>query len=372
MTRASDAHSKLEQLYGSAPGFIALSTGPTHIFVFANASYARFVGRDNLTGRTVADALPEIVAQGFVAILDNVYETGVPFRGTSVPFDIIECQSGTATRRYADFVYQPIWNDRGEITGLFCEGYDVTEGREAIESLSLARAELIHLSRVNGMGIMAQTLAHELKQPLSAITNYTAGGLRRLCQMEAPDHPIAEVLHGIEEASQRAIDIISSLQGLTSRRTGHVAPFALKPAVEECIRLVRAATSPDIDILDRTPSNLELVAERIQVQQVIINLVRNACEAVQDADEKLVSVEARLEDTQIVLSVTDSGSGMSPKAAEDIFDWSHSTKESGMGLGLSICQTIIESFRGRIWLEHSSGDGSEMCFTLPGRMLVPQ
>ena len=372
MSMAIDAHSKLEQLYGSAPGFIALSTGPTHIFVFANASYERFVGRYQLAGRTVADAMPEIVAQGFVDILDHVYETGVPYRGTSVPFDIAECQSGTTMRRYADFVYQPIWDERGEITGLFCEGYDVTEGREAIESLSLARAELIHLSRVNGMGIMAQTLAHELKQPLSAITNYTAGGLRRLQQLETPDHPLAQVLQGIEEASQRATDIISSLQGLTSRRAGLVSPFALKPAVEECVRLVRAATSPSIDIVDHTPSNLELLAERIQVQQVIINLVRNACEAVHESDNKVVSIEARLQDDQIVLSVKDLGPGMSPQAAKDIFDWSHSTKESGMGLGLSICQTIIESFRGRIWLEHSSGSGSEMCFTLPGRKLAPQ
>ncbi len=370
MTLAINAHSQLEALYGSAPGFIAMSTGPTHLFAFANASYKQFVGRENLVGHTVAEALPEIVAQGFVAILDSVYKSGVPYRGTSVPFDIVDDFTGKSIRRYADFVYQPIWDEHGTITGLFCEGYDVTEGREAIESLSLARAELIHLSRVNGMGTMALTLAHELRQPLSAITHYAAGGLRRLDHMATVDHSLARALQGIEEASQRATDIIRSLQDLTTRRVGDVAPFALKPAVEECIRLVRAATSPSIEIRDQTPANLEVSAERIQVQQVIINLVRNACEAVLQSDKKLVVVDARLEDGQIVLCVKDTGGGVSEQAAANLFDWSHSTKESGMGLGLSICQTIIESFKGRIWLESSSGAGATMCFSLPGRLLA--
>ncbi len=370
MNVAVSAHSKLEDLYGSAPGFIALSTGLTHVFEFANASYRQFVGRDNLVGRTVAEALPEVVTQGFVAILDSVYQSGIPYRGTSVPFDIVDEVTGNTIRRYADFVYQPVRDEHGDIRGLFCEGYDVTDRHEAAQSLSLARAELIHLSRVNGMGTMAQTLAHELKQPLSAIANYTVGGLRLLGNRGAADPALAQALQGIEEATQRATDIIRSLQDLTARRSGCIAPFGLHLAVEECVRLVRVATNPNVEILDRTPPNLEMLADRIQVQQVIINLVRNACEAVLESDKKTVVVDASLEDGVITLCVQDSGPGMSEQAAANLFDWSHSTKESGMGLGLSICQTIIESFDGKIWLEDTSKVGTKMCFSLPGRLLA--
>ena len=106
-------------------------------------------------------------------------------------------------------------------------------------------------------------------------------------------------------------------------------------------------------------------ADRIQIQQVVINLVRNACDAVLGSDSRLVTISAKQGDQYLILRVKDTGPGVPITAAEGIFEWSDSTKEGGMGLGLSICRTIIEAHQGRIWLANSGPEGSEFCFSVP-------
>lgn len=148
---------ELHALYEQAPGFIAMSDGPDHRFTFANASYRKLVGRSNLVGLTVTEALPEIAEQGFIALLDRVFETGEPFAGTGTPIRL-RTSAGPAETCYINFVYQPIRDAGGRITGLFCEGYDVTTERVASDHLAELQSELIHLSRVNAMGTMATTV----------------------------------------------------------------------------------------------------------------------------------------------------------------------------------------------------------------------
>lgn len=363
--RLMSQRSEFHALYERAPGFIATAQGPEHRFTFANASYCRFVGRDTLEGLTVAEALPEIVSQGFIDLLDQVYHTGEPFVGTSMPISIVNPATGLVETRYADFVYQAIRDANGTVTGLFCEGYEVTAQRETADALAALQSELIHVSRVNAMGTMATTLAHELNQPLSAITNYTAGMLRRI-DPAAPDaNAIIQGLQGIEEASQRAAEIIRNLRELTRRRATARIPFALKPAIAECVRLVRATASPSVQIIEQIPDGMTIAADRVQTQQVVINLLRNACDAVMASDRRRVSIVAKEIDERLVVSVLDTGRGVPIEAAQNIFAWSDSTKEGGMGLGLSICRTIIEAHQGSIWLQNSGPDGSEFCFAVP-------
>ena len=352
-------------LYETAPGFIATAEGPDHRFTFANASYKKFVGRADLEGLTVAEALPEIANQGFIEILDEVYRTGLAYQGMGVGMEITDDQTGIAESRYANFVYQSVKDQNGSIVGLFCQGYDTTAERKAADELALLQAELIHLSRVNAMGTMAMTLAHELNQPLSAIVNYTAGGLRLLDTKDPTAEPIVRVLLAIDDASQRASDIIRTLRELTKRRDAAYVSFDLKSAAEECIRLVRAATAPNVEIIDRTPGNITMAADRIQIQQVVINLLRNACDAVTTSELKQVTISAVPRDDEHVVTIADTGPGVSLSAAQDIFLWGDSTKEGGMGLGLAICRTIIEAHHGRIWLEQSSEKGAEFCFSIP-------
>lgn len=352
-------------LYEQAPGFIATSEGPDHIFTFANASYKRLVARENLIHKSVAEALPEIADQGFIAHMDKVFETGKPFLGKCLPIRIKLTDNNETALHYISFVYQPVRDASDRITGLFCEGYDVTAEREAADDLASMQAELIYLSRANAMGAMATTLAHELNQPLTAISSYVAGCHRLIDPDGANAEQLGQALRAAEEASQRAGEIIRHLRDLTKRGSPAKTSFDLKPAITECVRLVSAGGNGEVHFLDLTPVDVTMTGDRIQIQQVLINLLRNAGEAVTAAGEHLVTIAAEIWDQHLVVSVTDTGAGVSAEAAESIFSWTDTTKTGGMGLGLSISRTIVETHQGRIWLARSDRTGSTFCFSIP-------
>lgn len=359
------AQNEFRALYERAPGFIATSNGPEHRFTFANASYKQFVGRNELVGMTVAESLPEIADQGFIDLLDQVYLTGETFAGNDVSIEIHNQLNGLTEIRYCNFVYEAVRDSNSTISGVFCAGYDITEGKKVTNKLAEMQSELIHVSRVNAMGTMAATLAHELNQPLAAVANYTAG-IRRLANLTTiDDGQLGQALKGIDEASTRAAEIITNLRELTRRREPDRIAFNLNSAVSECLRLVQATIDPRLTIVNNIPDDLAMTADRIQIQQVIINLLRNACEASAAANHRQVTITARQMDQYVNVRVVDTGFGVSAESALSIFEWSDSVKESGMGLGLSICRTIIEAHRGRIWLEASGPEGSEFCFSVP-------
>jgi signal transduction histidine kinase len=361
LSRRSEFHA----LYEHAPGFIATSEGPDHRFTFANAAYKRLVGRDNLVGLTAAEALPEIVDQGIIDLLDQVYRTGEPYVGEAVPMRILEPASGRLVEYTINFVYQPVRNADNVITGLFCEGFDVTEQHRAADALAALQAAIIHRSRVNVMGMMATTLAHELNQPLSVINNFTAGLLRLVAPDELADDRTVQALQGIQDASHRAAAIIRNLRDMTRRREPARALFDLRTAVAECARLVGATAEPTVRIANAIPDDVEIAADRVQIQQVVINLLRNACDAVTAADRKDITVSASRGEGGWIIGVADTGTGVSADAAENAFSWSISSKEDGMGFGLSICRMIVEAHGGLIWLNKSSAEGAEFCFSLP-------
>lgn len=363
--RLLDQRNEFQAMYEEAPGFIAMTEGPLHRFTFANAAYRRFVCREHLVGGTVTELMPELTDQGFVTILDEVYRTGLAYVGRSKPIAIFDCAAGEMRHRWCDFVYQAVRDAKGRVTGLFCEGYDVTEQHKTADTLAALQTELIHVSRVNAMGTMATTLAHELNQPLSAIANYIAGA-RTLLQSEAFDQTSAlAALEGIGEASQRAADIIRNLRDLIRRRDPARTSFGLKDAVAECIRLSRATASPAIRLKETVPDDTMICGDRVQIQQVIINLVRNACEAMAETPAPEVSIHVRDEGDSLVICVCDNGPGVPPEVARNIFRWTGSTKEGGLGLGLSISHTIAEAHRGRIWLDETGSSGTVFCLSMP-------
>lgn len=354
---------ELHAIYENAPGFIALTEGPEHRFTDANASYKKLVGRMPLTGLKVSEALPELVDQGVIAILDHAYSTGEPFAGRDMPMDILNPATGLLETRYLNFIYQPVRDATGAIVGLFCEGYDITQHREVSRALEVSQTELIHASRINAMGTMTATLAHELNQPLSAIANYCAG--LRMFDPTLDNRRIVQAICGIEEASQHAADIIKTLRDLTRRRQPDLAVFNLKGAAVECVRLVRASHSLAIEFVNSIPRDLSIVGDRVQIEQVIINLLLNACDSIMGSERCQISLTARESGNCVIISVVDTGRGLPDEAAKKLFSSPISSKDGGMGIGLSICRTIVEAHGGHIWLEKTGPTGSELCFSVP-------
>ncbi len=199
---------------------------------------------------------------------------------------------------------------------------------------------------------------------MCAISNYVSGA-RRLVDGLPRMSPLAEALSGIDEASQRAAGIIRHLRDLTKQRKQASDPFSLKTAVDECIRTVLASSQGGVRFVHRIMPDVQLKADRIMIQQVIINLLTNASDAVQQTARKVVTISAREEADALIVSVADTGPGLSPEAAESVFSWVGSSKREGMGLGFPICRTIVGMHNGKIWLEKSDADGSDFCFSLP-------
>ena len=365
LTQARPTVEEMRAIYMHAPGFIATTEGPDHLLTFANESFKKYVGKRQLEGLTVTEAMPETVEQGFIELLDAVYATGIPYHGKSVPYVFPDADTGEVTRHYGDFVYVPVRDADSNIVGLFCEGYDITKQKEAEASVATLKTKVAHASRVNAMGTMATTMAHELNQPLTAILNFATGALRLLDRPDADLDAIREAMVSVRDSGDRAASIIRTLRDLTDRRVRANTEFRLQPVITEALNLVRNGCSVDILLHADVEAELSLDADRVQIQQVIINLVRNGCDAVSGMKEQKVSVAATAVNDDVLVCVRDSGRGLGAESAQDIFTWMDSSKESGMGLGLSICRTIVESHGGRIWLEDSGEGGTEFRFTLP-------
>lgn len=351
-------------MYENAPGFIATTQGPDHRFTFANAAYERLVGRRQLTGLTVAEALPELADQDFIGLLDKVYETGTPFVGTEVR--IMFANAGNPPRQHhINFVYQPVRAANGRITGLFCEGFDVTEQKLARDEILTLQSDLLHLSRVNAMETMATTIAHELNQPLAAIVNYTAGTLRLIEAGNLAPGQLVELIQLIGESAERAGELIRHLRSLTSGHQPARQVFDLQDAIRKCVRLAKVGGCEDIDIVDRSAKGIALEGDLIQIQQVIFNLLRNACEASIAAGNRSVEIGASTSGDMVTVTVTDSGAGVPATIQQAGFRWTPTTKPDGMGVGLSISRAIIDAHGGTLWLRSSGSDGSSFAFSLP-------
>ena len=243
---------------------------------------------------------------------------------------------------------------------------DLTERQQAEARLQELQSELVHISRLSAMGEMAATLAHELNQPLSAISNYLKGG-QRLLMNDAPNSRAVEAMDKAAEQALRAGQIIRRLRDFVARGESEPKIEALPKLVEEAAALALVgAKEHGVRVRYRLDHSVELVmADRVQVQQVILNLIRNAIDAMEDGPrrELVVSVRPEGEDMALV-SVADTGPGIAPEVLEQLFQPFVTTKSQGMGVGLSISRTIVEAHGGRIWAEPNPGGGAVFNFTL--------
>jgi two-component system sensor kinase FixL len=238
---------------------------------------------------------------------------------------------------------------------------DLTERQQSQQRLQELQAELIHMSRFTALGEMASTLAHELNQPLTAVASYLKGAGRLLDAGESSGVALAR--DAIERAAQQALragQIIRRLRDFVARGESDRQAENLAKLIEEAcaLALVGARQSGVQVSVEFDSTSTHVLADKIQVQQVLLNLVRNALEAMQEVDRRVLTLSTQqLDDDTVRIDVADSGPGIAPEIADQLFQPFITTKQSGMGVGLSISRTIIEAHGGRIWVDRNPEGG---------------
>jgi two-component system sensor kinase FixL len=244
---------------------------------------------------------------------------------------------------------------------------DLTERERAERRLQDMQAELTHVSRLTALGEMASALAHELNQPLSAIANYVKGS-ERLLAAEPPDKAkIGGALSSAAEQALRAGHIIRRLRDFVGKGEGERRIESLPRLLEEVSALAMiGADERGMRMRIEIARGVDLVlADKVQVQQVVLNLMRNAIDAMESSPVRDLLVAARPADDGLVeVTVSDTGPGIAPEIAEHLFQPFMTTKATGMGIGLSISRTIVESHGGHIWAEPGPDGGTRFRFTL--------
>jgi two-component system, LuxR family, sensor kinase FixL len=255
--------------------------------------------------------------------------------------------------------------DRRFFTGFI---RDLTERQMTEARLQELQSELVHISRLTAMGEMASTLAHELNQPLSAISNYLKG-TRRMLEGSGDEKSttMRDALEKAADQAMRAGQIIRRLRDFVSRGES-------ERRVESVTKLVEEASALSlVGVKDRgirvqfqfDPTVDRVLADRVQIQQVLLNLIRNSMDAMETSKTRdLVVTIAPADNGHVQISVADTGSGIAPEIAEQLFQPFITTKRQGMGVGLSISRTIVESHGGKIWVEPNPGGGTIFRFTL--------
>ncbi|MFL5129693.1 MAG: PAS domain S-box protein [Microvirga sp.] len=245
---------------------------------------------------------------------------------------------------------------------------DLSERQRTEARLQELQSELVHMSRFTALGEMASTLAHEINQPLTAITNYLKGCRRILERMEGDRVPmLRDAVNEAGEQALRAGQVIRHLREFVARGESERHIENLPKLIEEAsaLSLVGAKEQGVRVTFDFDLNAPFVLADRIQIQQVLLNLIRNAIEAMQETERRELKVATRsVDEDHVELSVADTGPGLAPEIAGQLFHPFVTTKKHGMGVGLSICRTIVEAHGGKIWAESKQGGGTAFRFTL--------
>lgn len=244
---------------------------------------------------------------------------------------------------------------------------DLTERRAQERRLQELQSELVHVSRLTAMGEMASSIAHEINQPLSAITNYMRGAKALLASDKPNTNRIGDALEHAVQQALRAGDIIKRLREFVAKgETQHSVENPLTLLEEAVALALLGAKEQGVRVTMRSDRDLpSMIVDKIQIQQVALNLIRNAIEAMASCPRRELTVGVSKVDGLARFTVADTGSGISPDVADRLFQPFVTTKEHGMGVGLSICRTIVESHGGHIVAEANPGGGTIFQFTLP-------
>jgi PAS domain S-box-containing protein len=352
--------SKLAYLFTKAPAFVATLKGPEHIFELTNPAYLQLIGHRDVIGKPVREALPEIEGQGFFEILDNVFQTGEPFIGRELSVQLQWEPDAPLENRFVDFVYQPILEANGSVSGIFAHGFDITEqvqARRDAEQANRAKDEFL------------ATLSHELRTPLNAILGWSTMLSDTKTDEEIRVRAVETIRRNARIQSQLIDDILDVSRIISGKLKLETQPLELSSVIEAAVESVLpAAQAKEIRLQRVLDSGSSMISgDRNRLQQIVWNLLSNAVKFTPKGGR----VQIRLEriNSHIEIIVSDTGIGISPKVMPFIFerfrqaDSATTRQHGGLGLGLAIVRHLVEMHGGTVEVE-SGGEGSGSTFTV--------
>jgi C4-dicarboxylate-specific signal transduction histidine kinase len=322
-----------------------------------------------MVGMHVADLLgAEFFEQRIRPFLDRC------FAGESVRFE--DWFDNALGRRYSAVSYSPLRSDSQRVEAALVIGRDLTEHTLASEALRHAQSDLAHVSRMTTMGELTASLAHEVNQPITAAVIGASTCVRWLTRDDPDLDEAREAALGVVRNAKRAADIINRIRSISKKGESKRQLIDIDEAIREIVALLRnEAQRYSISILTDFDANLpKVMADPVQVQQVIMNLIMNSFDAMKDVDRtrELVIRSRQVEDRYLMISVMDTGVGLPSQEASQIFDAFFTTKPHGLGMGLRISRSIVESHGGRLWAANNHPHGASFSFTLPVPVEEPE
>ncbi|MET0340647.1 MAG: PAS domain-containing protein [Polyangiales bacterium] len=381
-----DERRRLMHLFDQAPSLMSFMRGPEHVFEMANTAYTKLVGERPLLGLPVREALPEVVAQGFVALLDRVYRTGIPHVGRGVRVALQRTPGGPLEDMYVDFMYQPIRDVTGAIVGIFTQGHDITEQKVAEAALREREKELSLLNDQLELRVKERTaeladanrelesfsssVSHDLRAPLRHIT-----GFAQLLERRAKDRLDAEslgFLHTISDAAKEGGKLVDDL--LAFSRMGRASMKRGEVDLDQLVGDVRRELENDAEVAGRTVHwdigpLPPVLADPSLLRLALKNLLANALKYTRTRAEAHIAIGAAREDTLVHLWVRDDGVGFDMRYVDKlfgVFQRLHSAAEfEGTGIGLANVRRIVGRHGGSVWAEGAVNCGATFHLTLP-------
>jgi C4-dicarboxylate-specific signal transduction histidine kinase len=264
----------------------------------------------------------------------------------------------------------PVYDELGNIVKWYGTNTDIEDRKRAEDALHQAQAELAHVTRVTTLGELTASIAHEVNQPLAGVITNAQACLRWLGREAADVEEARAAVERIIRDGQRASAVIQRIRALATKTDPHKVPLDLTDVIHEVVLLVhREVLGHRVTLRTELAAALPpVLGDRVQLQQVLMNLVINGIDAmasVTDRPRELVIRAHQPDADQVGVAVQDSGIGIDPAHADRLFHAFFTTKPEGMGMGLSISRSIIEAHGGRLWAAHNVGPGATVQFTLP-------
>jgi PAS domain S-box-containing protein len=342
-------------------------SAPDGRLLYVSPSCERITGYTHLQFIENPSLLREIIVPEDRAVWDqHEQEEGADLKLQAVQFRI-RARDGKVC--WIDHYCQQVM-DHGHFQGIRSSNRDVTERKMAEKEARKHQNELAHVTRVASMGELTSSLAHELNQPLTAILNYSNAAQRFLAGDEPDLSKARDALAGIARDDKRASEVIRKIRDLLKKEEPHYTLVDVNGVIKETLALIRRESilKESFLVVDLFPGRAEVIGDKIQLQQVILNLIMNAIAAMSDVEpgsRKVVIKTEKLEDKDVKASVSDSGTGIDEEHKEHIFEPFFTTRQTGLGMGLAISQRIINALGGSIWAENNSHRGATVCFTVP-------